>query len=216
MRPSRAAHSVLGNRRIVVIGSLALALVAVAALATGFGIAHSGHSSSGARVTRGGLATCSPSGCSVVSLSRTLPPFTVFYGASCSGAHGTWFFNAVEGGSNDQLRPSYSLKWSFTPGSSTARPSGRIAVQPTDSTQVALTLNQGTLALTGTRKPNVHVAATGTLVVEVSGTAAASILKFTETGLQDAESTLGLVSPFDVAGQPLTVPITTVKTMSGC
>jgi hypothetical protein len=122
----------------------------------------------------------------------------------------------VEGGGNDQLRPSYSLRWSFAAGSAVAKPSGRIDIQPTASTQASLTLNQGTLSLTGTRKPNVRVAATGTLVVEVSGTATAPTLKFTETGLAKAESALGLVSPFDVGGQPLIVPVKTVKTMSNC
>ena len=53
----------------------------------------------------------------MVSFNRTLPPVTVFYGASCSGVYGKWFFNAVEGGPNDSLRPSYALSWSFAAGS---------------------------------------------------------------------------------------------------
>jgi hypothetical protein len=160
--------------------------------------------------------TCGASGCAVVSLSRTVKPVTVFYGASCSGVRGAWFFNAVVGGPNDELHPSYSLNWSFAPDSTVAKPDGRIDVTATSSTQIALTLTNGRLSLTGTRKPKTHVAATGTLVVEVTGTATAPALKFTETGLLKAENALGLVSPFTVNGQPLTVPVKTVPAMVGC
>jgi hypothetical protein len=205
------------RKRTLVIAAVAVTAIAVVVVIGFIASTRSpGHSSAGATVTPAALPTCSSSGCAVVNLSRTLPPFTVFYGASCSGVYGTWFFNAVEGGGNDQLRPSYSLSWSFTPGSTVAKPSARIVIAPTDSAQVTLTLNQGALSLTGTRKPNVHVAAIGTLVVELSGPTTAPVLKFTETGLREAESALGLVSPFDVDGQPLTVPVKTVKTMAGC
>jgi hypothetical protein len=149
-------------------------------------------------------------------VSRTVKPVTVFYGASCSGVYGNWFFNAVVGGPNDELHPSYSLSWSFTPGSAVAKPDGRIDVTATSSTQIALTLTNGRLSLTGTRKPKTHVAATGTLVVEVAGTATAPALKFTETGLLKAENALGLASPFTVNGQALIVPVKTVSTMVGC
>lgn len=64
--------------------------------------------------------------------------------------------------------------------------------------------------------PNVHVDATGTLEVKLSRSPAASTLTFTETGLRQAELAVGLVSPFDVNGQPLTVPVTTVKKLNGC
>jgi hypothetical protein len=204
------------GKRTLAIAAVALAAIAVVVV-IGFSATRSpGHSSAGVTVTPAALSTCSPSGCAVVQLSRTLPPFTVFYGASCSGVYGPWFFNAVEGGGNDQLRPSYSLSWSFTPGSTVAKPSGSIVIAPTDSAQVTLTLDQGTLSLTGTRKPNVQIAATGTLVVELSGPTTAPVLKFTETGLVQAESALGLISPFDVDGLSLTVPVKTVKTMVGC
>jgi hypothetical protein len=204
------------EKRTLFLAALALATIMAAVVIALVVMRSPGHSSAGAKVTSAALPTCSPSGCSVVSLSRTLPPFTGFYGASCSSVNGNWFFNAVEGGGNDQLRPAYSLSWSFTPGSKVAKPNGRIVIAPTSITQVTLTLEQGTLSLTGTRKPNVQVAATGTLVVELSGPTAAPILKFTETGLAQSESALGLVSPFDVDGQPLTVPVKTVKTMAGC
>ncbi len=159
---------------------------------------------------------CSYSGCAVVSLSRTFPPTTVFYGASCSGVYGSWFFNAVEGGGNSELRPSYALRWSFGPSSKLAKPSGSITVPATASAQITLTLNEGKLSLTGTRKPNARITATGTLVVELSGSPTAPELKFTEAGLTKAESSLGLVSPFNVGGSPLIVPVQTVKAMSGC
>ena len=127
-----------------------------------------------------------------------------------------WFFNAVEGGGNDQLRPSYQLHWSFGPGSSVAAPSGNVVISPTATADVTITLNDGTLVIKGTRKPNTHVSASGTLQVALSGTSSAPMLTFTETGLTKAESDLGLVSPFSVGGQPLVVPITTVKSMTGC
>ncbi len=202
------------GRRTAAIAAFALAAIVVAAVIA-LAVSHnSGHSS--AKVTPAAHPACSSSGCAVVSLTRTIPQVTVFYGASCSGVYGSWFFNAVEGGGNEQLRPSYALSWSFTPGSTVAKPGGRIVIPPTNSTQVTLTLDQGTLTLTGTRKPNAQIAATGSLVVELSGPPTSPVLKFTETGLLQAEKALGLVSPFDVDGIPLTVPIKTVKTMVGC
>jgi hypothetical protein len=152
----------------------------------------------------------------MVDLSRILPPLTVFYGASCTGLYGSWSFNAVEGGGDAQLRPSYSLKWAFALGSTFAKPNGRIVISPTANATATLTLNGGVLRLQGARKPNVHVSATGALVVELSGSASSPTLTFTETGLLEAEHALGLVSPFDVAGQPLTVPIKIVRTVKGC
>jgi hypothetical protein len=159
---------------------------------------------------------CSPAGCAQVNTTKNLPPSTVFYGASCQGPRGFWFLNAVEGGGNDQLRPSYALQWLFAPGSLAAKPSGRIAVATTTTTDVTITLNDGTLTIKGTRKPNVHVSASGTLEVRLTGTSSAPTLTFTETGLTQAEGALGLVSPFDAGGQSLVLPITTVQTMTSC
>src|SRR6266853_1876223 len=87
---------------------------------------------------------------------------------------------------------------------------------PTAGAQITLPLNEGKLSLTGTRKANARVTGTGTLVVELSGSPTAPELKFTETGLTKAESSLGLVSPFNVGGSPLIVPVQIVKAMSGC
>ncbi len=210
MRLRRRARRYRGRNLVVAAIALAAVMAAVViALAITRSPAHPA-------VTRVAQPTCSSSGCAVVSLSRVLPPITVLYGASCSGVYGSWFFNAVEAGGSDELHPSYSLTWSFTPASVVAKPSGRIVIPPTTSAQVTLTVVDGTLNLNGTRKPNTRVTATGTLVVELSGSATAPELKFTETGLTKAESSLGLVSPFNVGGSPLTVPVKTVKTMSGC
>src|SRR5260370_10567023 len=203
------------------VGPLVLAVVALAAILAAAVIAFAvirgpAHPVAGTRATPSALPIWGSSGCAVVSRVRTVPQIAGLYGASCSGVYGSWFFNAVEAGAGDQLSPSYSVKWSFTPGSVVAKPSGRIVIPPTTSTQVTLTLVDGTLNLNGTRKPNTRVTATGTLVVELSGTATAPELKFTETGLTKAESSLGLVSAFNVGGSPLTVPIKIVKTMSGC
>jgi hypothetical protein len=210
-------HRARRYRRGRTLAAGALALVSVIAVAfVAIGVLRNPVHTTVATKTAYVPPKCSASGCAVVSLSRTVKPVTVFYGASCSGVHGSWFFNAVEGGPNDELHPSYSLNWSFAPDSMMAKPDGRIDVTATSSTQIALTLTNGRLSLTGTRKPKTHVAATGTLVVEVTGTATAPALKFTETGLLKAENALGLTSPFMVNGQPLTVPIKTVQTLVGC
>lgn len=159
---------------------------------------------------------CLSSGCAVVRLSRSLPPTTIFYGASCSGIHGRWFFNAVEGGGSAAMRPSYSLLWSFA-GTTSAKPDARIIQVPaTKTTTVTMTLSNGTLKLHGVRKPNVNVTATGTLVVKLSGSTSSPSLTFTETGLSAAEHKLGLTSPFDVGGRPLVVSIQHVKSLAGC
>jgi hypothetical protein len=41
-------------------------------------------------------------------------------------------------------------------------------------------------------------------------------LTFIEKGLRPAEHKLGLVSPFNVGGHPLVVPIQHVKTLPAC
>jgi hypothetical protein len=153
----------------------------------------------------------------MVSTSRSLPAVTILYGASCTGIHGDWFFNATEGGSNDALRPSYALLWSFKGGATSARPSARtISVPHTKTTKVSLTLSNGTMKLTGVRKPNTTVSATGSLIVRLSGSASSPSLIFVETGLSQAEHQLGLVSPFNAGGRPLVIPIRHVNTLAGC
>jgi len=160
--------------------------------------------------------TCPSPGCATVNLTRTLPPFTVFYGASCTGVHGSWFFNAVEGGGNNQLRPSYSLHFSLAGAANVAKPSGRVTIAPTDAAEARVTINEGTVTVEGTHKPNVQISATGSLVVQISSSSSPPVLTFTETGLVHTETALGLVSPFNVGGQPLIVPVKMVKTLSGC
>ena len=160
---------------------------------------------------------CGSSGCAVVQAALTLPATTVLYGASCSGIHGSWFFNAVEGGGKNALRPSYALNWSFKRGATSAKPRARsIDVPATTSTTVTISLSDGNMKLSGVRKPNPSVAATGTLIVELTGTASAPSLTFIESGLSGAEQSLGLASPFDAGGQPLVVPIKHVNTLPGC
>lgn len=150
-------------------------------------------------------------------MSRSLPPLAIFYGASCSGVHGSWFFNAVEGGGSNTVRPSYALQWSFAAGATSASPSARtINVPRTSTTTVTMSLANGTMKLSGTRKPNTKVNATGTLTVKLSGTASSPSLTFIEKGLSAAEHQLGLVSPFDVGGRPLVVPIKHVTTLAAC
>lgn len=160
---------------------------------------------------------CGSSGCAMVRTSRSLPPATLLYGASCSGLHGSWFFNAVEGGGSDTLRPSYALQWSFAGGSASAKPSARVIhVSPTKKATVTLTLNNGKMKLTGVQKSNAKVTATGSLIVRLSGSASSPSLIFVERGLAPAEHKLGLVSPFNAGGHPLVVPVQHVKSLPGC
>jgi hypothetical protein len=202
-----------------------LALAMVAAVAIPFTVTACSSSSSTPKPKHTSAAhhktrpttNCGSSGCAMVRTSRSLPPVTLFYGASCSGLHGSWFFNAVEGGGSDTLRPSYALQWSFAGGSASARPSARVIyVAPTTKTKVSLSLSNGTMKLSGVLKPNVKVAATGSLVVRLSGAASSPSLIFVEKGLRPAEHRLGLVSPFDVGGRPLVVPVQHVKSLVGC
>lgn len=160
---------------------------------------------------------CGPSGCAMVRTTRSLPPATILYGASCSGLQGSWFFNAVEGGSTDMLRPSYALQWSFAGGAKSAKPSARVIhVLPTKKATVTLTLTNGKMKLTGVHKPNSRVSATGSLIVRLSGPTSSPSLMFVERGLVAAEHKLGLVSPFNAGGHPLVVPVQHVKSLPGC
>jgi hypothetical protein len=161
-------------------------------------------------------ANCTSSGCAVIRTSLSLPQSTVLYGASCSGIHGSWFFNAIEGGGSSQLRPNYRLQWSFARGATTARPDGLISIPHTKTTRVTITLSNGKLTLHGVRKPDAPVTATGTLIVKLSGLASSHSLTFIETGLSGAEHSLGLVSPFDAGGHPLVVHVKHVKSLTGC
>ena len=160
---------------------------------------------------------CGSSGCAMVRAARSLPPTTLFYGASCSGLHGSWFFNAVEGGASDTLRPSYALQWSFAGGSTSAKPSARVIhVSPTKKATVTLTFNNGKMKLIGIQKQNAKVTATGSLIVRLSGSPSSPSLIFVERGLVPAEHKLGLVSPFNAGGHPLVVPVQHVKSLPGC
>ena len=161
-------------------------------------------------------AHCTSSGCAVTRATLSLPQATVLFGGSCSGSHGSWFFNAIEGGGSSQLRPNYRLQWSFAGGATTARPNGIISVPRTKTTRVTLTLRNGKLTLHGVQKAAAPVTATGTLIVKLSGPASSHSLKFVEKGLSRAEHRLGLVSPFDVGHHPLVVHVKRVKSLTGC
>jgi hypothetical protein len=206
------------GRALALVGVLVVAPLAV----TGCSLISSPSASSTPSATHAThLATsktnCGSSGCAMVRTSRSLPATTVLYGASCTGIHGDWFFNAVEGGSSDTLRPSYALLWSFKGGATTARPNARaINVPHTKRTKVTVTLSNGKIKLSGVRKPNAKVRATGSLIVRLSGSATSPTLTFIERGLRPAEHRLGFVSPFNAGGHPLVVPIHHVKTLAAC
>lgn len=214
-----------GDRMRLMVGRV-LALAVTAAVAVPLAATGCSSSSSSAlpkpSATHGTHKTkpkenCSSSGCAMVRMSRTLPAITVLYGASCSGVHGDWFFNATEGGSSDRLRPSYALLWSFKGSARSAKPSARtITVPHTKTTTASLTLSNGKLKLSGVRKPNTTVNATGSLIVRLSGSVASPSLTFIERGLVPAEHKLGLVSPFNAGGHPLVMPIQHVKTLAAC
>lgn len=161
------------------------------------------------------VPTCGTSGCATVSSVQQLGQVTILTGASCEGPRGSWFFHAIEQGAPAQLRPNYSLRFSFSSTSSTAAPNGQISIPPTTDTTLTMSLSDGVLKLTGTHagKP---VSAAGTLSVALTGTSAAPTLTFTESGLTAAEAGVGLTSPFAVGGAPLVLPIKTVTTLSGC
>jgi hypothetical protein len=202
----------LRDRRNIVVAALALVVILVATVAVVAMVRGANNKSTSAT----NKSRCGQSGCALVSMTRSAPRTTVLYGASCSGVYGSWFFNAVEGGPNTDLRPSYSLHWTFTQDSTTAKPTGSVAIAPTDDAQVAMTLSDGILSVSGTRKPDKKVMATGNLTVALTGTSTAPTLTFTESGLTDAEKALGLDSPFNVDGHPLEVPVKSVKTLGGC
>ena len=219
----RARQRTRGTARLVAARALALAMAAtiVSALTVTGCTTSSTHSPASPTLASGTAksktqANCESSGCAEVKMSRSLPPFTIFYGASCSGVHGSWFFNTVEGGATDALRPSYSLSWSFAGSATSARPNARITVPPTKKTTVTLTLKNGRMRLTGVHKPHAKVHATGSLTVRLAGSASSPSLIFVERGLLQAEHKLGLVSPFNAGGRPLVVHVQHVKSLHGC
>lgn len=215
--PPGGAWARLLEARVVALAAaigLAAVLAVTGCTSTQSAAQHSDHASATSNVKAG--ASCTASGCAVTRTTLSLPQSTVLYGASCSGVHGSWFFNAIEGGGSSQLRPNYRLQWSFAEGATTARPNGLISVPRTKTTRATLTLRNGKLTLHGVRKPDAPVTATGTLIVKLSGPASSSSLTFKEKGLSGAEHSLGLVSPFDAGGHPLVVHIKHVQSLSGC
>lgn len=159
---------------------------------------------------------CPRAGCATVDTVLHIPNPTVFHGASCKGTTGTWYLNVTVGGPNNEPLPSYSLRWTFAPGSSSAKPTGRISISSPNSQSISMALTDGTLRLTGTAPGGHQVSANGQLVVSFSQASAGTQLMITETGLSTAQAALGLPSPFSVHDQPATVPIRTAHSVPGC
>src|SRR5215470_8666005 len=129
--------------------------VATALAVTGCSSAHNSsqhHKSSTSSPKTKPQPKCKSSGCAEVKTTLSLPQTTVLYGASCTGVHGSWFFNAIEGGGSKQLRPAYHMLWSFARGVTSARPSGVISIPSTKTTKITLTLSRGKMTLRGVRK----------------------------------------------------------------
>jgi hypothetical protein len=160
--------------------------------------------------------SCGSSGCGVVNTVRASPRVTVFYGASCTGIYGAWFLNIVEEGPNDSLRPASSLRWTFPNGVRLARPDGTVTVASSTGPAVSMTLQQGVLTLHGTGSDNATVTGVGTLLVRLTGTASAPSLTLVESGLEGAEQSLGLLSPFHTSGRSVTVPVKLRPRFTGC
>lgn len=207
------------NGLVAAVSAVAVAAAAVVAVvlvvARGHTSAVAGPSPTASPTSRP-VPNCAAAGCALVSLSGAQPPNTVFYGASCTGIDGSWFLNVVEAGASSTLRPSYHLRWTLAPGATTAVPEGVVTIAATPTTTASLTLAQGRLHLTGTQKPDIQADATGTLSVSINRSASSPTLTLTEAGLTRAEQALGLVSPFNVNGKPLTLPVQTVKSLRGC
>ncbi len=161
------------------------------------------------------LPACSAGGCAVVNTVATSPPVTIFYGASCTGVHGSWFLNIVQQGPNDVLRPAYALRWSFA-GSAIARPNGTVTLPPGAPGHATISLEDGIVTIRGSTPDNTTVTGLGTLAVALTGSASSPTLTFTESGLSAAESALGLVSPFERNGIPTEVPIRHKSQFTGC
>ena len=200
--------------------TLSVAALIVAALAIAIPLAVVGHGGSKGlgqqRTSTTANATpnpCSSSGCASVVVTQATSRVIVYYGASCTGPRGRWYLNAVVAGPNSALRPSYTLRWSFDPGSSSASPSGAVEVPPLPDEKVMVTLDNGVLTISGTRTGHGPVTATGTMRVRLAGTPTAPLLTITETGVGGVEAKLGLVSPFNHSGGSTTLP---VKIVRGC
>lgn len=152
----------------------------------------------------------------VVSTTRNMPTVNVFFGTSCTGLHGSWFLNVVQGGSQAQLHASYYLRWTFTSTEVVAKPGGRITVSGGTGPPPSLTVTEGVVTLTGARTDGTSVTGTGQIDVTLTGTDDEPSLTITQKGLEDAARTLGLVLPFPFDGRPLTVPIELQEEASGC
>jgi len=214
--PATRGWPAAGVSRVTVIGALAAMLVVAAAVAIPLELINSKSTTTTSSVAGRHTLTCASSGCAIVNTLHTSPRVTVFYGASCTGVRGAWFLNVAEEGPTGTPHPAYSLRWTFSGNSTVARPSGTVTISPGDDSGVEMTLQQGVLSLRGTNPVGTAVSGVGALTVGLTGSTGTPTLTLTETGLSSAESTLGLLSPFDVNGSPVTVPVKTVSRFAGC
>ncbi len=208
---------------VVATALVVAALILVPLAATGnLGNASDG-SSSTTTVTRSSSSLvkppalpCGKSGCAVVNTAITSPRLMVFYGGSCGGSPAAWYLNVTEGGSSSSFRASYKLTWAFPPGSSTAKPSGRVLMGRAAGATAGESLSGGIMTLKGTNSKHRSVNARGTLTVSLTGSSHAPTLTLTESGLSAAEQQLGFVSPFDIGNKPLVLPVKIVKHFPQC
>ena len=152
----------------------------------------------------------------VVNTVRNDPGVNVFYGTSCTGLRGSWFLNVVQGGGSESRHAAYYLRWSFTSGEDVARPGGRITITGGAGEPPTATVENGKVKLNGTGANGTPVAGTGQIEVRLTGTDEEPTLTITLSGLDEAVSALGLVSPFVGEGGPLSVPVELVDKVSGC
>lgn len=152
----------------------------------------------------------------VVNTVKNNPGVNVFYGTSCTGLRGSWFLNVVQGGGGESRHAAYYLRWSFTAGEDVARPGGRITITGGAGEPPTAIVENGEVKLNGTGANGSPVAGTGQIEVRLIGTDDEPKLTITLSGLDEAVSALGLVSPFAAEGGPLTVPVELVDEVSGC
>lgn len=199
------------SRRKVVLVALAVLVLVGGAIAVLGGSGDDGEGGAG-----DGTGQARTGRHAVVNTVRNNPGVNVFYGTSCTGLRGSWFLNVVQGGGSETRHAAYYLRWSFEAGQDVARPGGRITITGGTGEPPTATLAEGEVELNGTGANGTAVAGTGQLEVRLTGTEDKPTLTITLTGLDEAVSALGLVSPFAAEGGALSVPVELVNEVSGC
>ena len=138
----------------------------------------------------------------------------MFYGASCTGPVGDWFLNATQGGTKSD--ESFHLRWVFRSQPSVAMPSGTAKALGSAGQKISIAIVSGRVTISGTTAGGKPLRAAGRLSVQITGSASAPTLTITETGLAAVDDQLGLKSPFDLAGRPVTLPVKVVHRLAGC